>query len=193
MSPTVNGKLVIVSGPSGAGKSTVLKQFLETCPLPLQPSVSATTRAPRPGERDGVEYHFLSKEEFARRKENGEFLECKEVYGRGDWYGTLKETVAAGLAAGKWVVLEIDVQGALAVLETYGDAITVFVHPGNLEELESRLRRRGTESEDSIQWRLKVARAEMNLMAQYTHEVNNQVVSQAADDICEILERYAEK
>ncbi|MFV1966237.1 MAG: guanylate kinase [Pirellulaceae bacterium] len=192
MSATANGKLVIFSGPSGAGKSTVLKQLLKTCRLPLQPSVSATTRAPRHGERNGVEYHFLSKEAFARRRENGEFLECKEVYGRGDWYGTLKETVASGLASGKWVVLEIDVQGAVSVLETYPEAITVFVHSGSLEALEHRLRQRGTESEESTQRRLEVARAEMALMSQYTHEVNNQVVSQAADEIYEILNRYAE-
>jgi guanylate kinase len=187
MSPAARSKLVIVSGPSGAGKSTVLKRFLKTCPLPLQLSVSATTRPPRPGEQDGKEYHFLSHEEFARRRELGEFLEWKEVFGRGDWYGTLKQTVAGGLAAGKWVVLEIDVQGALAVLGAYPDAVTIFVHPGSLAELEKRLRQRGTETEDSIQRRLEVARAEMELMHEYEHHVNNQVVSQAADEMCEIL------
>jgi guanylate kinase len=193
MSATATGNVVIFSGPSGAGKSTVLKQVLETCRLPLQLSVSATTRAPRPGERDGVEYHFLSKETFAHRREKGEFLECKEVYGRGDWYGTLKETVATGLLAGKWVVLEIDVQGAASVLDTYPDAITVFVHSGSLEELEHRLRQRGTESEESTQRRLEVARAEMAQMSHYKHQVNNQVVSKAVEEICEILYRYAAK
>jgi guanylate kinase len=193
MSAAAGSKLVIVSGPSGAGKSTVLKQFLKTCPLPLQLSVSATTRAPRPGEQNGKEYYFLSKEEFARRRKLGEFLECKEVYGHGDWYGTLKQTVAAGLAEEKWVVLEIDVQGALAVLDTYPEAITIFVHPGSLAELERRLRHRATESEDSIQRRLEVARAEMDLMHHYKHHVDNQVVSQAADEMCEILISYAQQ
>ena len=105
------GKLVILSGPSGAGKSTVVRELLATCPLPLELSVSATTRLPRAGERDGVDYHFLSREEFALRRERGEFLECKEVFGRGDWYGTLAAPVTAGLRAGKWVLLEIDVEG----------------------------------------------------------------------------------
>ena len=98
--------------PSGAGKSTVVRELLGgACPLPLALSVSATTRQPRPGEVDGVDYFFLTPEEFARRREAGEFLECKEVFGRGDWYGTLQSQVAAGLAAGKWVLLEIDVEG----------------------------------------------------------------------------------
>src|SRR5687767_7450301 len=108
------GKLAIISGPSGAGKSTVVKQLLATCPLPLELSVSATTRDPRPGEQAGIDYHFLTREEFARRRAAGEFLECKEVFGRGDWYGTLHNVVTAGLAAGKWVILEIDVEGAMS-------------------------------------------------------------------------------
>ena len=122
MNASRKGRLVIISGPSGAGKSTVLRKVLETCPLPLELSVSATTRQPRPGECDGVEYHFLTKEEFARRRASGEFLESKEVYGCGDWYGTLQGAVTAGLDAGKWVILEIDVEGALAVLERCPDA-----------------------------------------------------------------------
>jgi guanylate kinase len=138
------GKLVIISGPSGAGKSTVVRRLLATCSLPLALSVSATTRKARPGERDGVEYYFLSQAEFARRRAAGEFLECKEVFGRGDWYGTLRSEVAAGLLDRKWVVLEIDVEGAMAVLEQRPDAITVFLHPGSLVELEKRLRARGT-------------------------------------------------
>ena len=148
------GKLVIISGPSGAGKSTVLKRVLAECSRPLELSVSATTRRPRPGETNGVAYHFLSKDEFVRRRENGEFIEWKEVFGRGDYYGTLENTVAAGLAAGKWVVLEIDVEGATTVLASYPDAITIFLHPGSDEELERRLRERGTESEESIRGRL---------------------------------------
>jgi len=192
MSQMGSGKLVIISGPSGAGKSTVLTELLANCPLPLSLSVSATTRSPRPGERDGVEYHFLSKTEFARRRANGEFLECKEVFGRGDWYGTLNRTVTAGLSEGKWIVLEIDVQGALSVLENRSEAITIFVHPGGLAELERRLRQRGTESEASIQRRLEVARSEMGSISNYDHEVINQVVSHAAREICDILSQYAE-
>jgi guanylate kinase len=152
-------------------------------------SVSATTRAPRPGERDGVDYHFMSGEEFARRREAGEFLESIEVFGRGDFYGTLRSEVASGLAAGKWVVLEIDVQGAMAVVRSHPDAVTVFLHPGSMEELERRLRGRGTESEESIQRRLDVARRELQLADRYRRQVVNDSIDQAAREICDILTR----
>lgn len=179
-------KLVIISGPSGAGKSTVVRELMARCPLPLVLSVSATTRGPRSGEQEGRDYQFLSKEEFARRREAGEFLECKEVYGRGDWYGTLHSTVASGLEAGKWVILEIDVEGAMMVLEQH-DAVTIFIHPGSPQELEHRLRQRGTETEESIQRRLEVARHEMTFMPRYQHEVINRTVDEAVDEICRVL------
>lgn len=181
-------KLVIISGPSGAGKSTVVQQLLRDCPLPLILSVSATTRAPRPGETDGVHYHFLSHDEFQQRRRRGEFLECKEVFGRGDWYGTLASEVATGLADGKWVVLEIDVAGALTVLEQMPQAITIFLHPGSPAELEKRLRQRGTESDQSLERRLQVARHEMKYVDKYQHEVINDRVPRAVAEICEILE-----
>jgi guanylate kinase len=181
-----SGKLIIISGPSGAGKSTVLEGLLRRCELPLELSVSATTRGPRPGERDGVHYHFLTRDEFIRRREAGEFLEWKEVFGRGDYYGTLREPVSAGLRQGKWVILEIDVQGALMVLSQQ-PAITIFLHPGSPAELERRLRRRGTESEASIQRRLAVAQQEMEMLARYQFEVINHSVEQAVDEICRIL------
>jgi len=107
-----HGRLVVISGPSGAGKTTLVERVFQKCPLPLVRSVSATTRPPRRGETNGVDYHFLSPEEFQARKNRGEFLECFEVFGRGYWYGTLSSEVATGLAAGKWVVLNIDVNGA---------------------------------------------------------------------------------
>ncbi|MDP7303023.1 MAG: guanylate kinase, partial [Pirellulaceae bacterium] len=123
------GKLVIVSGPSGAGKTTVLGRLLEKSSLPLTLSVSATTRPPRPGEKDGVAYHFLADKEFQGRRAAGDFLECMEVFGSGYWYGTLAETVTTSLQDGKWVVLEIDVEGSATVLQKYTDAITIFLHP----------------------------------------------------------------
>lgn len=181
------GKLVIISGPSGAGKSTVVKRLLCECGLPLVLSVSATTRNPRPGEVEGVDYFFLSREEFARRREGGDFLESKEVFGRGDWYGTLREPVTAGLAQGKWVILEIDVEGAMAVLAERPDTITIFIHPGSSDELEKRLRRRGTESEESVQRRLEVARRELTFLSRYRHEVVNDTVEAAVKRICDIL------
>jgi guanylate kinase len=164
----------------------VLKEVLARLPQ-LVPSVSATTRPPRPGEVNGVDYHFLSPEEFLARRDRGEFLECFEVFGRGYWYGTLESEVAPRLAAGKWVVLEIDVDGTLAVLEKYPGAVTVFVRPDSIEELERRLRRRGTESEPAIQRRLEVARRELGFLDRYRYVVTNQSVGQAVDDIVQIL------
>jgi guanylate kinase len=183
------GKLIIISGPSGAGKTTLIKRLFEEVPG-LVASVSATTRLPRPGERDGVDYHFLTLDEFARRREAGEFLECFEVFGRGTWYGTLTGEVAPSLAAGKAIVLEIDVQGTLAVLERYPQAVTIFVHPASsdeLEQLKRRLRARGTESEESIERRLAAARRELALADRYRYQVVNDDVETAVHEICDII------
>jgi guanylate kinase len=192
MNATSPGRLVIISGPSGAGKSTVLNRLLRDCPLPLVLSVSATTRAPRAGEKDGVHYHFLSREEFHRRREAGEFLECMEVFGRGDWYGTLAREVSTGLAEGKWVILEIDVEGTLRVLQSHPDAITIFLHPGSPEELRRRLVARGTETEEAIRRRLEVAARELTFIDRYRHEVINDEVAAATTRICEILTQAQE-
>ena len=181
------GKLVVISGPSGAGKTTLLKRLYACAPRPLIVSVSATTRAPRPGEHDGIDYHFLSKEEFERRRLRGDFLECCEVYQRGDWYGTLHSEVAPRLAAGKWVVLEIDVQGTLAVLQHYPAAVTIFVRPSSLAELERRLRLRGTEDEAALQRRLDVARRELASIDRYRYQVVNDDVERAVKELCDIL------
>lgn len=189
--PTATGKLVIISGPSGAGKSSVVRELLTSCGLPLRMSVSATTRAPREGELDGVHYHFLTSEEFARRRAAGEFLECKEVFGRGDWYGTLKSEVEAGHRAGQWVVLEIDVEGATSVLTERPDAITIFIDPGTHDELERRLRSRGTESDAAIRRRLEVAERELVMAHKYQYRVVNETLPQAVREICEILNRSA--
>ena len=187
MSDQLEGKLVIVSGPSGAGKSTVLKQVLSTCSAPLAMSVSATTRPPRPGEVDGVNYHFLTPEEFDRRRNRGEMLECFEVFRGGYWYGTLQKEVTTSLNSGKWVVLEIDVDGAMVVAEKYPDVVTIFLHPGSMEELERRLRGRGTEEEETIQRRLEVARHEWAAAGKYKYQVNNDSVDRAVREICGIL------
>lgn len=183
------GKLIVISGPSGAGKTTLLRRLFERCPAPLVSSVSATTREPRPGEVDGRDYYFLSSEEFKRRRLQGDFLECCEVYGGGDWYGTLQSEVTPSLSAGKWVVLEIDVQGTLAVLQHYPDALTIFVRPGNQQELERRLRDRGTESEAALARRLSVARREWEFADRYRHQVINDEVERASAELCEILIR----
>jgi guanylate kinase len=184
------GRLVILSGPSGAGKSTVVRRLLTDCDLPIRLSVSATTRPPRPGELEGREYHFVSPQQFEQLREQGAFLEFKEVFGRGHWYGTLRDEVASGLQRGEWVILEIDVQGALTVLAENPDCLTIFLHPGGMEELERRLRERGTESTEAIERRLEVARQEWDLRHHYRHHVVNDSVTNAVRQICQILQTY---
>lgn len=186
-------KLIIVSGPSGAGKSTIVRELLKVAPVPLKLSVSATTRPRRRGEDDGVDYHFLPHEEFQRRRERGEFLECKEVYGGGHWYGTLRSEVTAGHAAGKWVLLEIDVCGALTVLEQVPNAITIFIDPGSTIELEKRLTKRGSETRESLARRLNVAAREMKYRDKYQYHVINDSVPQAVAELCGILQRIGEQ
>ena len=169
-----------------------MRRVFERQPVPLVASISATTRPPRPGEVDGVDYHFLTKEEFDLRRQRGEFLECFEIFGRGYWYGTLLSEVSSGLEAGKWVVLEIDVQGALFVMQRRDDAVSIFVHPGSMEELERRLRGRGTESEEAIQRRLQQADQELALADWYRYRVANHEVDRAVQEICDILTQESE-
>jgi guanylate kinase len=181
------GKLVVISGPSGVGKTTLLRRLLAALPR-LVPSVSATTRPPRAGEREGVDYHFLSTEEFERRRDAGEFLEFCRVYGRQHWYGTLVAEVAPRLAAGQWVVLEIDVEGTLNVLERYPEAITIFVEPSHPDQLLHRLQGRGTESPEAMARRLEVARRELLEAHRYRHRVVNDDVDTALEAIRRVLE-----
>ena len=180
------GQLVVISGPSGVGKTTLLRRLLADLPQ-LVPSISATTRPPRAGERDGFDYHFLPLEEFERRRAAGEFLECCQVYGRQHWYGTLVAEVAPRLAAGQWVVLEIDVEGTLSVLEKYPQAITIFVEPSHPDQLLERLRGRGTESPEAMARRLEVARRELLEAHRYRFRVINEDVDEALGRVQGIL------
>ena len=184
--PPSPGKLIVISGPSGVGKTTLLKRLFERCPE-VAVSVSATTRPPRPGRARRGRLPFSLRRGVPAAAAAGEFLECFEVFGRGYWYGTLESEVAPSLAAGKSIVLEIDVQGAMAVLERYPAALTIFVHPGSPDELERRLRGRGTESEESIRRRLEVARRELQQADRYRFQVVNDDVERAAQEICDII------
>lgn len=168
---TPPGLLVVLSGPSGSGKGTVRRMLQELLPDVVY-GVSATTRPPRPGERDGVDYHFLSREEFLRRVEAGEFVEWADVYGH--LYGTPREPMESLVAAGRVVVVEKDVQGARTLMERYPDAVFVFVLPPSLEALQQRIDRRGTESPESRARRLESARAELTFVERYDYCIVNE-------------------
>lgn len=185
------GKLIIVSGPSGVGKGTILRELYRSGEFPLTASVSATTRAPRRGEVDGVDYRFMTRREFMRRKEAGDFLECFEVYAGGDWYGTLRETVAEAMARGDWVVLEIDVKGAREVLKSCPDAVTVFILPPDAETLKARLAGRGSESPESLAKRLAQAREEIAQSPMYRYRIVNADLAEAVRTFREILKNEA--
>lgn len=180
------GQLVVLSGPSGVGKSTLLRRLLTDFSA-LIPSISVTTRPPRTGEKPGVDYHFLSSEEFETAKKADRFIECCQVYGREYWYGTLEDEVTPRLTHGKWVILEIDVEGTLSILERYPQAVTIFVEPSDPVHLEERLRGRGTESPEAIQRRLEVAHRELRQSGHYRHRVVNDLVEDALANIKKIL------
>lgn len=161
MSNNNQNKLVIVAAPSGAGKTTIVHHLLQIIPE-LEFSVSATTREQRPNERHGVDYYYITKEEFKRRIDNGEFLEWEEVYG-GNFYGTLKAELDRIWAKGHHVIFDIDVVGGLRLKELYPDnSLSVFIMPPSVEALEHRLRGRGTETPANLAMRVEKAAHEMS-------------------------------
>lgn len=178
------GLLLILSGPAGVGKGTVCKALRERMP-DLVYSVSATTRQPRPGEVEGVNYFFKSKEEFLRMIEQDELLEWAEYVG--NYYGTPRAFVDSMLAAGRDVILEIEVQGALQVKEKFPQGTFLFLAPPDLEELENRIVGRGTESEETIRKRMEVARAEIELMDHYDYVVVNDEIEYACERVQAII------
>ena len=174
------GLLIVVSGPSGAGKGTICKALLEKH-NDLFISVSATTRQPRAGEVDGVNYHFITREDFIKRVEQKDFLEYAEVYG--NYYGTPKSKVEEMLDSGKNVILEIDIQGALKVKENFKEGVFIFILPPSMEELKQRIIKRGSETPESLMRRFKSAYQEINYISKYNYAVVNDVVDVAVSKI----------
>lgn len=179
------GKLFIISGPSGTGKGTICKKLLETDPN-LRLSVSVTTRAPREGEVDGREYHFITEERYMELLEEGGLLEHASVYGK-TMYGTPREPVMDWLEQGTDVILEIDVQGAFQVRENYPDCILIFILPPSMEELRSRILNRGSETEGTMAARLGEAQREIDLSERYDYRVVNGELEQAVAEVRQII------
>lgn len=179
------GLLIILSGPSGVGKGTVRKELMKDSSLHLFFSVSMTTRAMRPGEVEGRDYYFVSKEEFQRNIDNGNLLEWAEFVG--NRYGTPKDKVEQMREEGKNVLLEIETKGTAKVLAQCPDAVSIFLMPPSMEALEERIRGRKTEPEEVIQERLDKARSELPLASKYKYVVLNDSVERAAAEIASII------
>jgi guanylate kinase len=183
--------LIIVSGPSGSGKSTVISRLLAEGDLPLRLSVSATTRSPRPDEKDGVHYYFWTRERFEEALREDAFLEWAQVHG--SYYGTLRSEVDPHRRMGKLVILDIDVQGAAQVRRRYRDVVTIFLRSPSMDVDERRLRDRGTEDEAAIQERLATARRELESADEYDYQIVNDDLEQTVEQFRAILKRYLKR
>ncbi len=184
------GKCLIFSAPSGSGKSTIVNWLLQFPELRMAFSVSATSRAPRGQEQNGVEYYFLSVDEFRQKIENGEFLEHEEVY-PGCYYGTLKKTVEDITSAGNNVVFDVDVKGGCNIKEYFGDnALSLFIQPPSVQELERRLRSRGTDSEEMIAKRVAKASYELTFAGKFDRIVVNDDLAKAQAETLEHIKEF---
>ena len=177
-------KVFVITGPSGVGKGTLIRGLLERMP-DLELSVSATTRAPRPGEQDGVDYHFLTPEQFAARVAAGDFVEHADY--SGNRYGTLRSDLEHRLAQGAGVVLEIEVQGARQVRRAMPEAVAVFIAPPSREALRARLVGRGTDSSEQVDARLRTAENELEAQPEFAHVVVNDRLEQATRELVSIV------
>jgi guanylate kinase len=183
-------QFVVLSGPSGSGKTTIVERILERSRIKLFKSVSATTRRPRKNEINGKNYYFLTREEFTRRLERGEFLEFAEVHGTGNWYGTLNTEIERARKLGGWALLEIDVQGAVQIMQKFPQALTIFLKTSSEAEYEKRLRGRGTDSEEIIERRLANARKELEQAPHYRYQVVNDDLDRAVEEIVNIISSW---
>lgn len=178
------GRLFVISGPSGVGKGTIVGDIMETVEN-VSFSVSATTRAPRPGEVDGVSYYFLTKEEFREKIDNGGFLEWAEVHG--NYYGTPKAPVEKLMAEGKDVILDIDVQGAMQVKDSGVQGAFIFILPPSMEELRNRITNRGTETQEAIELRMSKVASEISYVDRYDYFVINEDLQEAISQVKSIM------
>ncbi|MGA2010283.1 MAG: guanylate kinase [Solirubrobacteraceae bacterium] len=179
-------RVFVITGPSGVGKGTLIRGLLERVPS-LSLSVSATTRAPRPGERHGADYHFMDGEEFEERARAGDFVEHATYSGRR--YGTLRSELDARSRDGAAVVLEIEIQGARQVRAAIPEAVAVFIAPPSTEALRARLVGRGTDDPDQIEQRLATAERELGAQREFAHVVVNDRLEQATDELTAIVRR----
>jgi guanylate kinase len=176
---------LVISGPSGAGKSTLIARFLEANPQFVR-AISYTTRPPRSGERDGIDYFFVSPEKFQQMTLDGVFLEHAQVFGQHN-YGTSRHFVAENFAAGRSVIKDVDVQGAIQIRRSFPSAVQVFVVPPSREEIERRLRGRGTEGEEQIRRRMAEAQIELMQWAEYDYLVLNGDLDDAVADLSAVV------
>ena len=181
------GHLFIISAPSGAGKTTLVKAVLQQFRDVLY-SISYTTRKPRVEERDGIDYHFISKQDFKKGIHKGRWAEWAEVYG--NYYGTSVEFIEKSLSSGCDILLDIDVQGTLQILKHYPDSVTIFILPPSMNALRKRLEVRGSDSQAVIEKRLLHARKEMTQKKMYRHIIVNDVLSEAIKELSAIFKKY---
>ncbi|MBI1185227.1 guanylate kinase [bacterium] len=188
----IDNKLVVFCGPSGAGKSTIAQKIIREIPY-FEFSVSATTRKPRNGEQEGVHYYYLEIDEFEAKIANNEFLEYEQVY-EGLYYGTLKAELERIRNKGKIPILDLDVKGASHLKEAYGsDGLFVFVHPGSIDILAERLKKRGTEDDRSIEKRIRRASFELEYANKFDYVLHNDILERADKEIAEVITNYLKK
>lgn len=180
----LKGRLFVISGPSAVGKGTIINEILNSKDR-ISLSVSATTRAPREGETDGVSYYFLTQEDFEARIKNDGFLEYAYVHG--NYYGTPKAPVEEYLEKGWDVILEIDVQGAMKVKESYGDGAYIFILPPSIKELRNRINKRGTESAEAVELRMSKAMGEIEYLDKYDYFIINDDLDEAVKAVSAIM------
>lgn len=183
--PKSRGLLIVVSGPSGSGKSTLIRQMVASREFPLAYSVSATSRSPRPGELDGVHYFFRSRASFESQIAEGEFLEYALVHD--NYYGTPRAPIEEALELGRWVIMDVDVQGYQQIKQHLPDALSFFVRAETMDRIEERLRGRGTESEAAIRQRLQTAQGELTRAVEYDFQLINESLVQAVNTFRTLL------